>query len=71
MTMVLTGTPPLTLAVAVKNDVVIAATNLPLNQGQLSDNQIVENSGYRVVSATHWESVTCYLLVKDSVKNLT
>ena len=48
----------------------VADTNNPLNQTQLNNlSRMVEDSGYRVMSATPWESVRCYLLVKDFLKD--
>ena len=52
------------------DDIEVAATNDPLNQTQLNELiRMVEDNGYRVTSATPWESVRCYLLVKDVVKD--
>lgn len=52
------------------DDIEVAATNDPLNQTQLNELiRMVEDNGYRVASATPWESIRCYLLVKDFVKD--
>lgn len=55
-----------------EDDVAVANTECPLNEGQLHELiRRVEETGYAVASATPWESVWCYLLVKDFVKVCT
>jgi len=53
------------------DDIEVTATNNPLDQTQLNELiRTVEDSGYRVSSATPWESVGCYLLVSGFILRL-
>jgi len=55
MTMVLTG-GPVSIDSECNDDIEVADTNDPLHQTQLNNlMRMVEDSGYRVVSATPWK----------------
>ena len=52
------------------DDTEVTATNHPLDQTQLNELiRAVEDSGYRVALAIPFESVRCYLLVTDFIKD--
>lgn len=59
---------PVSIGSECDTDVQVDTTDLPLDQTQLNELvQVVEDSGFNVPSATPWESVRCYLLVKNFV----
>ena len=59
---------PVSIGSECDTDVQVDTTDRPLDQTQLNELvRVVEDSGFNVASATPWESVRCYLVVKNFV----